>query len=460
MFGWSHAIHAIRAPSGLIRGCARKRDPETTLVIAPEASSGTSTRSRSTSCGPSPVCVSRTASTDSPAGTSPPNATPGASGGQRDRLGARPVEPVEASVAEVREHDRAVDRGPGAAAVLVHRGPHVPGRGQHRLRRVRRPGGAAPRGAPRRSARPTRPRRRRSGRSRERGCRRRRTRRRAASATPRSGAVVTMRPRYGRVRACRGAVRGVACPNRTPVRVEEGRMSGIAVGTDQDADLVTGSRGRPAAAALASAHLPGHGRADTARGRARARADPPAPRARLALPGHLRARRRDARLRRGRARCGLARAQDVRVTARRPAGPRPHAYPDRMRSGLRRMPAVALVVGLIAIAVGFGPAAARADDPTWAQVQAAKHDVKKKAAAVAAIESALDGLEAQAARLGTVALEKAALASAAADAAGGRAARLRRARAADHDRGRQGGQPRDGPRRPSRPSCTAAATRT
>jgi hypothetical protein len=77
------------------------------------------------------------------------------------------------------------------------------------------------------------------------------------------------------------------------------------------------------------------------------------------------------------------------------------------------MPAVALVVGLIAIAVGFGPATARADDPTWAQVQAAKHDVKKKAAAVAAIETALEGLETQAARLGTVALQKAALAGAA-----------------------------------------------
>ena len=77
------------------------------------------------------------------------------------------------------------------------------------------------------------------------------------------------------------------------------------------------------------------------------------------------------------------------------------------------MPAVALVVGLIAIAVGFGPAAARANDPTWAQVQAAKHDVRKKAAAVAAIEQSLAGLEAQAARLGTVALQEAALASAA-----------------------------------------------
>ncbi|MGT2426847.1 aggregation-promoting factor C-terminal-like domain-containing protein [Amnibacterium kyonggiense] len=85
-----------------------------------------------------------------------------------------------------------------------------------------------------------------------------------------------------------------------------------------------------------------------------------------------------------------------------------------MRSGLRRVPAVALVVGLIAIAVGFGPAAARADDPTWAQVQAAKNDVKKKAAVVAAIETTLGGLEAQAARLGTVALQKAAVASAAA----------------------------------------------
>jgi hypothetical protein len=76
------------------------------------------------------------------------------------------------------------------------------------------------------------------------------------------------------------------------------------------------------------------------------------------------------------------------------------------------MPAVALVVGLIAIAVGFGPATARADDPTWAEVQAAKNDVKKKASVVAAIEQTLDGLEAQAARLGTVALQKASVASA------------------------------------------------
>ncbi len=77
------------------------------------------------------------------------------------------------------------------------------------------------------------------------------------------------------------------------------------------------------------------------------------------------------------------------------------------------MPAVVLVVGLIAIAVGFGPATARANDPTWAEVQAAKHDVRKKATAVAAIEQALGGLEAQAARLGTVALQEAGLAAAA-----------------------------------------------
>jgi hypothetical protein len=84
-----------------------------------------------------------------------------------------------------------------------------------------------------------------------------------------------------------------------------------------------------------------------------------------------------------------------------------------MRARLRRIPAVALVVGLIAIAVGFGPATARADDPTWAEVQAAKNDVKKKASVVAAIEQTLNGLEAQAARLGTVALQKATIASAA-----------------------------------------------
>lgn len=84
-----------------------------------------------------------------------------------------------------------------------------------------------------------------------------------------------------------------------------------------------------------------------------------------------------------------------------------------MRSGLRSGSAVALAAALVAIVVGFGPATARADDPTWAQVQAAKHDVHKKAAAVAAIEQTLNGLETEAARLGTIALQKAALAAAA-----------------------------------------------
>lgn len=71
---------------------------------------------------------------------------------------------------------------------------------------------------------------------------------------------------------------------------------------------------------------------------------------------------------------------------------------------------------LTVIAVGLSPAtpAAHADDPTWAEVQAAKKSVKAKASEVATIQAALDGLEAQAARLGTVALQKAAVSSAAA----------------------------------------------
>ena len=84
-----------------------------------------------------------------------------------------------------------------------------------------------------------------------------------------------------------------------------------------------------------------------------------------------------------------------------------------MRSSLRRVSAVALVLGLATIGVGLGPTAAHADDPTWAQVQAAKKNVKLKAGEVAAIQKALDGLEQEAARLGTIALQKAAAATAA-----------------------------------------------
>src|ERR1700712_1023533 len=84
-----------------------------------------------------------------------------------------------------------------------------------------------------------------------------------------------------------------------------------------------------------------------------------------------------------------------------------------MRSSLRRVSVVALVVGLATIGVGAGPTAAHADDPTWAQVQAAKKNVKNKAAEGAVIQQALDGLEQEAARLGTIAVQKAALAGAA-----------------------------------------------
>ncbi|GAA4744227.1 hypothetical protein GCM10025783_14860 [Amnibacterium soli] len=84
-----------------------------------------------------------------------------------------------------------------------------------------------------------------------------------------------------------------------------------------------------------------------------------------------------------------------------------------MRSGLRTVSAVALVLGLATIGVGLAPTAAHADDPSWAQVQAAKKDVRKKAAEVSVIQEALDGLEQEAARLGTIALEKAASATAA-----------------------------------------------
>jgi hypothetical protein len=95
-----------------------------------------------------------------------------------------------------------------------------------------------------------------------------------------------------------------------------------------------------------------------------------------------------------------------------------------MRSGLRRASVGALVVVLALIGVGAGPTAAQAartahtaqaDDPTWAEVKAAKKDVTAKATEVAAIQTALDAVETEAARLGTIALQKAAAATAATD---------------------------------------------
>jgi hypothetical protein len=82
-------------------------------------------------------------------------------------------------------------------------------------------------------------------------------------------------------------------------------------------------------------------------------------------------------------------------------------------SGLRRVSVVALALGLAVLGVGIGPTAAQASDPTWAEVQAAKKDVRSKATEVAAIQQALDGLESEAARLGTIAVQKAAAATAA-----------------------------------------------
>jgi len=72
-----------------------------------------------------------------------------------------------------------------------------------------------------------------------------------------------------------------------------------------------------------------------------------------------------------------------------------------------------LALGLAAAGVNLGPASARADDPTWAEVQAAKTDVRKKAGEVRRIQAALDGLEDEAARLGTIAITKATAATAA-----------------------------------------------
>ncbi len=83
------------------------------------------------------------------------------------------------------------------------------------------------------------------------------------------------------------------------------------------------------------------------------------------------------------------------------------------------MRAAALTTLLLCVLVALGaviaPASARADDPSWAEVQKAKRDVRAKASAVQRIQAALDGLEEQAARLGEVAVRRAADASAAAD---------------------------------------------
>ena len=70
--------------------------------------------------------------------------------------------------------------------------------------------------------------------------------------------------------------------------------------------------------------------------------------------------------------------------------------------------ALALVLGTAPLAV-----AAPSGDPTWAEVQAAKKDVRLQAREVAKIQHALDGLEAEAARLGTIALQRAQAAEAA-----------------------------------------------
>ncbi|WP_375406454.1 hypothetical protein [uncultured Amnibacterium sp.] len=84
-----------------------------------------------------------------------------------------------------------------------------------------------------------------------------------------------------------------------------------------------------------------------------------------------------------------------------------------MQARRGRVSIVALVLALTLLGVGLAPTAAYADDPTWAEVQAAKRSVAAKAAEVATIQKALDGLQDAAARLGTVALQKAAASTAA-----------------------------------------------
>ena len=79
-----------------------------------------------------------------------------------------------------------------------------------------------------------------------------------------------------------------------------------------------------------------------------------------------------------------------------------------MRAGRRGALVGALSCALLlALVLGTTPQAARADDPTWAEVQAAKKDVRQQSGVVARIERALDAVEAEAARLGSIALQKA-----------------------------------------------------
>lgn len=74
------------------------------------------------------------------------------------------------------------------------------------------------------------------------------------------------------------------------------------------------------------------------------------------------------------------------------------------------------MLALLATVLLTAPLTARADDPSWSDVQAAKHNAARKAEEVAHIRSLLGGLQARAAELGEKAIQAAA-ASAKAEAA-------------------------------------------
>ena len=111
----------------------------------------------------------------------------------------------------------------------------------------------------------------------------------------------------------------------------------------------------------------------------------------------------------------LAGAAHLPLTRAPPGAPTAATYPGPVRAGAVRAAALAVLLLCVLLTTGMlvAPSSARADDPSWAEVQKAKRDVRAKASAVQRIQAALDSLEEEAARLGTVAVQRAAVASAA-----------------------------------------------
>ena len=131
MLGWSQATQAIDRPSGETAGRETKSVPVASTTppsaLSPSRSSRTSSLAGSGSRG---VVLAHGVDVAGRAATRPPKRH-GPGGVTATRLVGTGVEPVQAVVTGVREHDRALPHGVGAAAVLVHPGAHVPRCRQH-----------------------------------------------------------------------------------------------------------------------------------------------------------------------------------------------------------------------------------------------------------------------------------------------------------------------------------------